>query len=459
MSGVKEKSKVIKFPKQINIGIIIFGIIFIYLIATIIMYITAPHVTVYEVRQGSILKDHAYTGLAIRDEEVVFAEQGGYANYYVENNSKVKVGSKVYTLSDEKLNFKHVNKDVDVALSGEMVHSLALKIQSYNNQFLDNDFSGTYQLKNDMQNTIDKISHQSKFDKLEEMLSNGSKDISVKTASKDGVIVYSVDGMEDLTVDKITSEHLNKANYKNQEYGNNRLVKAGDSVYKLVKDDKWQLFIQISDETKEALADRSTVKVNFKKDNQDARASLSFLEDKKVTIACLTFTDSMIRYVNDRYVDIELIIEDQSGLKIPKTAETSKQFYVVPKSYLTQGGNSSSDGVMIRSTDKSGDVITQFKEVTVYYEEDEMVYLDPNVLKEGTILIKPDSNTTFSLAEKRSLKGVFCINKGYAVFKQIQILCESDEYYIIKDGNSFGLSNYDHIALDSTSIKENDVVF
>ena len=71
----------------------------------------------------------------------------------------------------------------------------------------------------------------------------------------------------------------------------------------------------------------------------------------------------------------------------------------------------------------------------------------------------PESTETYVLSEKRSLKGVYCINKGYAVFKQINILCESDTYYIVEEGNSYGLSNYDHIALDSTNIKENDVVF
>ena len=73
MTPDQEKSKIISFQnrKNMNIGIIMFGIIFIYLIATIIMYITAPHVTVYEVRQGSILKDNAYTGLAIREDEVI----------------------------------------------------------------------------------------------------------------------------------------------------------------------------------------------------------------------------------------------------------------------------------------------------------------------------------------------------------------------------------------------------
>ena len=71
----------------------------------------------------------------------------------------------------------------------------------------------------------------------------------------------------------------------------------------------------------------------------------------------------------------------------------------------------------------------------------------------------PDSNDTFMLSETKTLKGVFCINKGYAVFKQIKILCESDDYYTIEEGNDFGLSNYDHIALHSEGIAENDVVF
>ena len=62
----------------LNIGNAIFGIIFIYLIVTVFTYITNKHVSVYEVREGSILKDRAYTGLAIREETVVSANDGGY---------------------------------------------------------------------------------------------------------------------------------------------------------------------------------------------------------------------------------------------------------------------------------------------------------------------------------------------------------------------------------------------
>lgn len=463
MTSIKQEANILKYRKRkhLNIGIVIFGIIFVYLIATIVMYLTAPQITVYEVRQGSILKDNAYTGLALREETVVYADSEGYANYYAEDNSKVKVGTKVYTLSDEKIEFEEtIASDNEQVLSSEEKKLLLLKIQSYNNQFTENNFGSTYQLKNEIQNALNKITSQSKTDQLNDMISGGKhSNLILKTATKDGIIVYLTDGMENITADTVTLEQLQKTNYKKNEFSSNRKVSAGEPVYKLVTNDSWKILIEVTEETKTLLSEKKTIKVNFKKDNQEMWAHISFLEQFDKPVLCLAFEHSMIRYVNERYLDIELILEDESGLKIPKSAETSKEFYVVPKSYLTVGGNSSSDGVMRRQTNAKGEAITEFVKVTVYYEEDEYIFLDPNVFSKGDVLLKPDSMETYPLKETRSLKGVFCINKGYAMFKQIQILCESDEYYIIEEGNSFGLSNYDHIALDSTNIKENDVVF
>ncbi len=33
------------------------------------------------------------------------------------------------------------------------------------------------------------------------------------------------------------------------------------------------------------------------------------------------------------------------------------------------------------------------------------------------------------------------------------------EYDVVEEGNDYGLANYDHITLDSDSVKENDVAF
>ena len=128
----------------------------------------------------------------------------------------------------------------------------------------------------------------------------------------------------------------------------------------------------------------------------------------------------------------------------------------MPEDYLTRGGNSQAEGVLVQTKGKAN-----FQETEVFYRDTEtgMVYLDPLSFQEDTVLIKPDSEETYPLKETAKLKGVYNINKGYAVFKQIQILCESDEYYIVATGSDYGLSNYDHIALNGEDVKENDVVF
>lgn len=434
MTTTSENSNIIKFKKrkQLNIGIVIFGIIFIYLIATIFMYITAPRTTVYEVRQGSILKDYAYTGLALREETVVYAEKNGYVNSYAQESSKVRVGSKIYVLSDQELNFTSSEDEV-LELTSALEDSIVVDIQKHNKNFNSNNFGETYALKNSIDNKLNDLSSESKSNQIDALVNQNRSDVTVYQTKDDGIVTFI--------------------------QPNNTKVKNGDAIYKIITDDHWKLEIELLQETADVLADKKYIKVKVTKDNQEMWAGLSIEKKDGKNVAYLSFQDAMVRYAADQYLDIELILEDETGLKIPKSAETEKEFYKVPRAYITQGGNSSNDSVLLQSANEKGETVTILEEVNVYYEEDEFVYLDTNAFKKGQVLRMPDSNDTFTLSETKTLKGVFCINKGYAVFKQIHILCESDAYYIVEEGNAYGLSNYDHIALDSSNISENDVVF
>ena len=61
----------------------------------------------------------------------------------------------------------------------------------------------------------------------------------------------------------------------------------------------------------------------------------------------------MVRYADDRYLSIELILEDESGLKIPKSSVAEEAFFVIPQEYVTTGGNSSSQGVLVSEDGES----------------------------------------------------------------------------------------------------------
>ena len=72
--------------------------------------------------------------------------------------------------------------------------------------------------------------------------------------------------------------------------------------------------------------DTLSVKIRFDKDNKTMKGTLRiFNRGENDTYGYIHFTDSMIRYAQDRYLDIELILEDESGLKIPKSAVTEKE--------------------------------------------------------------------------------------------------------------------------------------
>lgn len=462
MDSNTNESKIIQFKKRkhLNIGIVIFGIIFIYLVATVIMYITAPRVTIYEVRQGSILKDNAYTGLAIRNEILVPATESGYINYYTPNSSKVKAGANVYTLSTSPLKLSDNATEIALELSKEEELALVTRIQGFNHDFQESNYDSSYQLKSELQNTLINMSNETVTNQLDLILSqSNTQNVRVYQTSDDGIVVHSTDGLESLSIENVTLEHFDKSKHQKTEYIANTKISAGDNVYKIITDDNWSLLLNLDSQTAELLKEKQYVKVHFNKDDQTVWANLELKTIEGQMIACLNFENSMIRYASDRYLDVELILEDETGLKIPKTAITEKSFYVVPSSYITRGGNSSHDGVLVQSKNEDGDTIQEFKTVNIYYENDEVVYLDPNAFDKDTSILKPESNEQFKLNETATLQGVYCINKGYAVFNQIHILCESDSYYIVEEGNSYGLSNYDHIALDSSNIQENDVVF
>ena len=100
----------------------------------------------------------------------------------------------------------------------------------------------------------------------------------------------------------------------------------------------------------------------------------------------------------------------------------------------------------------------EFTDVTVFQETEDSYYIDGSDLKKGDIINKPDSSETMTLESTAKLQGAYNINKGYAVFRKVEILYQNEEYTIINTGTSYGLSLYDHIALDASAIKENQIV-
>ena len=401
MAG-KELTNIQVYRKRwnINIGVIIFGVVFIYLLVTVLLYLTEIHVSVYEVREGSILKDTAYTGFIVREEVLVLAEEDGYINYFATEGSKVGAKTRVYTLSEKELAFADADGSQDEKMTSEEQEALLLRTQSFSENFDEQQFDDVYTLRNTITTVLESKSSQSRETQLDAMLADNTTDLQIYTAATDGVIMYTTDGYEGISMGDVTEEMIAKKGYESKSLGNNSRVKAGDPVYKLIRSDQWTVAILLSDEAAQNMADMKSVKVRFGKDNETTWAELAIYNTENANLGFLTFESSMIRYAQERYIDLELILEDQSGLKIPKSSVTEKQFYVVPEKYLTQGGNNKDTGVLV----DNGSDNAKFKNVEVYYRDHDLglVYLDPTVLEEGTLLRQPEGADTYELGEKKA---------------------------------------------------------
>lgn len=488
MSSVTSKGnhsvdiKKFRARREMNLGIFLFAIVFIYLVVTVILYLTGDPVSVYEVREGSIVNDNSYTGLVLRQEQVVSAETDGYISYYQNENSKVKTGMRVYAMSAQKLDTESASPDADnsdgasVSLNPEVRSGIIYQLQNFNENYDPVDFSAVYSLKNEITASLQDSFSATRTEQLETMLSSNELDAAAYTAPRDGIIAFTVDGFESLTKDTFTAENFDRTAYESRMLEDQMKITAGSPSYRLITSEDWSVIVQLDRSTaeqfKESIAAANTsagetadpagenqsmsVKVRIDKDSETMWADFSVLSEDGEYYGCLDFDNSMIRYAQERYLNIELILEDQSGLKIPKSSVVEEKFYVIPEEYITSGGNSSSDGVLIRQTDGSA----VFQTVNIYDASGEgEVCVSREDISENDILIKPDSNETYTAGRTKSLRGVYNINKGYAVFKKVDILCENDEYYIVREGESYGLYNYDHIVQEGASVSPEEVVF
>ena len=84
--------------------------------------------------------------------------------------------------------------------------------------------------------------------------------------------------------------------------------------------------------------------------------------------------------------------------------------------------------------------------------------MDKADFKRGDIIIQPDTNATYTIGETASLEGVYCVNKGYADFRKVQIMDQNDEYCLVAEGTDYGIAQYDYIIKDAENIKENTVI-
>lgn len=460
-----QNNKITKYrrPLNLNIGMVIFATIFVYIIICVIGYFQTEHIVGYSVKEGSLTSNTIYKGLALREEKIVTSTDAGYVNYFAREGERAAVGNLIYTIDETgKLSdYIKSNESGENTLSDADLSELKTEIVSFTSNFDRSDFASVYNFKYNVEGTVLKLANYNILENVDALNgASGTSLINYCYADESGIVVYSTDGYEDMTLQDVTKDSFDQESYEKIHLVNNELIAKGDPVYKLATNEDWSVVIPVDEDLAAQLEEEEYVKVRFLKNQYTAWGKVTINTNADGdSFAALTFTNSMITFCTDRFVDIELILEDESGLKIPNSAIVEKEFFIVPKEYVTQGGNSNSYGVLLETYDENGNATTKFVETNIYDETETEYYLDDSVLRAGNYLLKPDSTDKYAVSKTGSLIGVYNINKGYADFKQVSILYQNDEYSIVKSNTSYGLNVYDYIVLDAATVHDNEFIY
>jgi len=450
-------------PPNINIGIIVFLVILFYIIVSTFMYFTSKHIIGYQVKDGSLSVSNVYEGIALRDEIVVTSTGAGYINYYAREGEKVGSGNVVCTL-DESGELQDLmtksSADGEMTLSEQDLSELKNEMINFVSSFNKSNFSTVYDFKFNIEGAVLKYANKALLENLNELNSrHGAGLVSYCTAPESGIVVYSIDGFEDKKAPEVTEEWFDKTTYEKTQLINNSIADVGDVIYKLSDNERWSIIIPVERERAEELLEEQYVRVKFLKNQYESWGKVEIIEGTDGnTYVQLNFTNSMFTFVTDRYVDVELITNQQTGLKVPNSAIIEKQFYLIPTEYVTKGSNSNT-GVLKESYGEDGTSSTEFIPISIYAERENEYYIDDENLKVGDRIDKPDSMDAYTISKVANLTGVYSINKGYADFKQIQVLNNNDEYSIIKSNTDYGLVAYDYIVLDATSVESDEFIY
>ncbi len=444
--------KVRRRPININIATVVFFVIFIYMVINIIIYIGKDQIAVVEIQSGSIVDNGYYTGIILRSEEVVTAQSSGYINFYIGNGEKVAKGGNVYMLSASELS--DTASDFSGFSSSDYAQ-ISRIISLYTSNYSDSMYSDLYTFKYDLQNQISEALSAHNISAIQ----SADQDFDTVTADQSGIVCYTYDGMESLTRNQITDDMFNSNNYEKQQIVSNQWVDSGSTAYKLITDDDWSIIIKLTSEQASELSQKTSVTIRFSKDNIQTSAVVEVFSNGESNYACLSLTKYMVRYIADRYIDLEIIESSAEGLKIPSSAIVYKDFYKIPVDYLITDETTSESGFYKYTYDENGEMSAVFYTATVYVNDGEYCYVSTSDFQVGDYVGKVDSDDLYQIGETGQLTGVYNVNYGYAIFRIVNILYQNDEYCIVSENTTYGVSQYDRIILNASQVDENQIIY
>lgn len=458
---MKQDHRIVQLNKEIkaNAATIVIAAVLLYVVISVITSLGKKSVTIYQVSKGDISNDITLEGLAIRNEVVVNTTNSGYICYYITDGEKVKKDSTVCTIDQtgELSNSVKNTDDSQTMLSQSDYTSIRNLLSSYKSTYSDVTFYNAYSFETNANNKIFELMNEIMMQQAGAVKSG----VATVNAPDSGLVTYYIDGYENYEIsDAIKASDFDKAGYDKKAMKSGDMAEAGAAVVKIIPSEEWNIVAPITDDQ---LTDiEGNTYVTFRINNSNFKITMPYTiiqgaDGKYINIAIDKY---MSNYLSQRFVSVEIVQSDDSGLKIPESAIVEKNVYKIPLSYLSAGSNQTMENrINIQRKDEKGNETIQQMKPRIYKTDEKYAYIDPDGIEDSDILLDISSNETIaaSLLEYETLTGVYFANQGIAEFRQVSVIKTIDEFVLINGGDE--LKAYDHIVLNASEVSENQVIY
>lgn len=414
---------------------------------------------IYEVTEGSSSNENRFTGLILRDEKLIQTSEGGYVLPYQRDGARVAKNTPLFSMNSTLVYQNETNSDKHGALTQRDIAQVKHEIKSFYENFSDTNFTSVYQFQDNIGSTMIEIGNNNLVASSNQQSGEVEGADQAFRSQESGIIVYYKDEYETITTDLVNEEMWNKENYKRTNLRTTDKINSNSPVCKIIRSEDWNLVLLLKKEQYDKLKDKKNISITVVNDGMILNSELKTMVKGTSYYAVLTFHKNMSNYIAERYLEVELKIDEIVGLKIPPSALVNKDFYEVPSEYFSKGGNSNDTGLLLVEYAKDGSISYPFVPIDISYQTEEFGYIDSALFTPGTKIQLAGKKDQYTLSKTLKMAGVYSVNQGYAVFKRVEMLYQTGEYCIIKKDTKNGLSEFDHIALDSGMAVEQKIIY
>lgn len=460
---MSKNKKLIKFNRdiKINAATCVIAAVLLYVLICVVNYMRKDPITTYKVNKSNVNNNIILSGLVVRDEEVLSASKSGYICYYIRDGEKIEKNSTVCTVdeSGQVYNVIADSEEYDDLLTEDDYNEIRSLISLYKVGYKDSEFYNAYNFQNNVNNKVLELTNEIIMQQVSSA-DGAAVTLSAVTSPYSGLVTYYLDGYEDYNIANVKPEDFDQSAYVKNTLKTGDVITAGTPVVKVIPSETWNIIAPISDEQMNALAGRNYVRFMINNSSYYITMPFEIMNKEDGNYINITLDKYLLNYIAERFVTIEIYMEEDTGLKVPVTALIDKEVYKIPLNYLSAGGNqSNSNRFNVQVRDENGEITIKQITPNIYKTDENYCYVDPLSFDDTDVLIDIETNqtTAVSVLETETIRGVYIANRGIAEFRMVTVIKTIDDFALVE--NDEELNVFDNIVLDSKAVTENQIIY